>query len=673
MRRRLALPLVLVASRAFAQPADPVPDPQPEPPPAEPAPPPAAEPPAPLQPQPSPPPAPPVVEPPAVVDKRTATEQRLAAQAACDARAPTCDWVMTFSALERASIRRSLKALGVEVEPSPWGKTIGHISVHNEDVFAEANWLRFFNHFHVTTKERTIRREVTFDEGQLWDPELIAESARRVKDPLYTSVVAILPIKSTTEGQVDVLVITRDIWSLRLNTQYAIQENSLTNLSISISENNFFGRRKTVAMAMLMDQGSVSVGPLFIDKNFLGQHLDFRVRLEKILTRHSLDVVTRDGMHIPTTDPGGIQDDGVLRSEGSAATITLNKTLWSLASKWGGGGAITYRNAISRSYFGAGLRAYDNLDTPDPDNLAREYRMRVWSVSASATRRWGNTLKHQLEIGYNVSSTEPSLLPNFPMDPALRQDFIENVFPHNELISDPYVEYSLFLAKYKTVRNVDTFELAEDVQLGPSATVGLAQALELLGSDNNFTRPSLTLGWTFPWGRDGFYRFSAGGQMRIQDGATIDNTATAQVRAATPTLGYVRLVGQVHGETRWHDTQNAYYTLGSDGGLRAYRVSQFFGDRRVVGSLEARSVSIPNPVWLHALRLGAVVFYEAGGADDTFGRMKIYQDVGFGLRTLVPQTSRELFRFDLAFPLVDAEPGVRAGIPSFTAGFDSYF
>ena len=53
--------------------------------------------------------------------------------------------------------------------------------------------------------------------------------------------------------------------------------------------------------------------------------------------------------------------------------------------------------------------------------------------------------------------------------------------------------------------------------------------------------------------------------------------------------------------------------------------------------------------------------------------MHIFHDVGIGLRTLIPQTSRELFRFDLAFPLVDAAPGVRAGIPAFTAGFDSYF
>lgn len=587
----------------------------------------------------------------------------------CAARDPRCDWVMTFSSLEKASIRRVLKGLALEVEPSPWGKTIGKIIVQNEDVFAEDNWLRFFNNFHVTTRAKFLRRELTFNEGEVWNPELISESSRRIRDPLFTSVVAILPIKSAVEGQVDVLVVTRDIWSLRLNTQYAIQENSLTNLSVSISENNFLGRRKTVALAMLMDQGSISVGPLYIDKNFLGRYLDFRFRIEKILTRQSLDVVAADGTRIPTTDPGGLQDDGTFRSEGNAVTVALSRTLWSLASKWGGGASFSYRNAISRSYFGGGLRPVDAPTTPELDNLPREYRMRVWSVRASATRQWGSALKHQLEAGYNVSSTEPSLLPNFPIDPVLRAEFIDEVFPRDELISNPFVEYSLFLAKFKTVRNVDTFELAEDVRLGPTLGLGLAQSLKFLGSDFNFTRPSLTFSWTFPWGRDGYYRLSTGGQMRIQGGETIDNTATAQVRAVTPTFGHLRLLAQAHTETRWNDTQNTFYTLGSEAGLRAYRVGQFIGDRRVVGQVELRTV--PIPVWV--LRAGGVLFYEGGGADDTFKRMSIYHDVGIGIRTLIPQTSRELFRFDLAFPLVDAEPGIRAGIPRFTAGFDSYF
>jgi hypothetical protein len=66
------------------------------------------------------------------------------------------------------------------------------------------------------------------------------------------------------------------------------------------------------------------------------------------------------------------------------------------------------------------------------------------------------------------------------------------------------------------------------------------------------------------------------------------------------------------------------------------------------------------------------LFYDVGGAEDTFARMTIHSNVGYGFRMLVPQTSRELFRFDLAIPLDD---GVRTrrGSPHFIAGFQSAF
>jgi len=51
--------------------------------------------------------------------------------------------------------------------------------------------------------------------------------------------------------------------------------------------------------------------------------------------------------------------------------------------------------------------------------------------------------------------------------------------------------------------------------------------------------------------------------------------------------------------------------------------------------------------------------------------MRLYHDVGLGVRMLIPQTSRELFRFDVALPLV-AIPGNPVS-PHFIAGFQSYF
>ncbi len=149
----------------------------------------------------------------------------------------------------------------------------------------------------------------------------------------------------------------------------------------------------------------------------------------------------------------------------------------------------------------------------------------------------------------------------------------------------------------------------------------------------------------------------------------IDNTATAQLRAVTPTLGYFRVVAQTHAETMWRDTQNGFYSLGSDSGLRAYKIGQFIGDRRFVGQIEARSV--PVPFWV--LRLGAVAFYEVGGAANSFSQMQLHQNIGVGLRTLIPQTARDVFRFDFAKPLDNSQRCPIPGNICFILGFDSYF
>jgi hypothetical protein len=252
----------------------------------------------------------------------------------------------------------------------------------------------------------------------------------------------------------------------------------------------------------------------------------------------------------------------------------------------------------------------------------------------------------------------------------LRADFIHDVFPHDEVISQPYVEYSFFTPKYMTVRNIGTYELAEDVRLGPTFDISLAQALSPLGSTHTFTRPSLSGSWTFPLGDNGYISPSAGTSLRIQpmdNHDTIDNTAQVSARAVTPPLGIVRLVISSSLETRWHDTQNAYYTIGSDSGLRGYPINAFYGQRRFSTIVEARTQ--PLPWWV--LRLGMVAFYEAGGSANSLDEVTLYQDVGLGVRMLIPQTSRELFRFDVALPL-RASPGNPIS-PHFLAGFASYF
>jgi hypothetical protein len=607
---------------------------------------------------PAPAPAPNV---PIALPEPLAALDRAAAEQQCAARDPSCNWFATLGGLERQSMRRALTARGYELDPEPWGKVVGHIRVYNEDVFAEkTRLLRFFNHFHVTSKESVVRDEVILRPGDVWDQNKIEETARRLRDPIFTSVIAVVPVKSAEPGKVDILVVTRDIWSLRLNTQYTYQRGRLTDLATSLSENNFLGRRVLIAAAVTLDQGAIAAGPLFIDKNFLKEHIELRARVNAIVNRDALF------------------QDGDLDSEGSSSTVMLTRSLWNLSKKWGAGASFSHRFATDRRFLGTELRpvwcplgsecvrsGFDPLMVPQDELLPWQYSIRSWSASAYVVRQFGTDFKQQVSFGQSISSVHPSLSKSFPGLVEQRDPFARAVLPRSEVTSVPYVGYAMYTPKYKTRRNVQTYDLAEDLRIGPSFDASFGVGVKFLGSDNNFWRAAASGAWTVPWCSDGSITLSSGVSTRRQGAEFIDNTASGNLRVVTPTYKFMRIVAESTIGTRWNDTANSFLTIGSDNGLRGFNINQFAGQRLSGSQIELRT--IPTAIWV--TRVGGVLFYDVGGAANSFSSMQLHHDVGFGIRTLVPQTSRELFRFDLAFPL----DGDEAGKPKFIAGFQSEF
>ena len=633
-------------------------------------------------------------------DERT---DRAAAEQLCNAQDPACDWLGTLSSLERQTVTRAITKRGYTVEPSPWGKTIGKVHVYNEDVFAErSRVLQFFNNFHVTTKEFAIRLETVIGAGEVWDQERVEETARRLRDPLWSSVVVVIPVKSPEDGKVDMLVVTRDVWSLRLNTRYTFQEGKLTDLTLALSENNFFGTRKVLALAVDMDQGAIAMGPLFIDKNFLGQHVELRGRFDTVVNRDKfLDWLPLNWIR---DDVG----DGEVDYEGTQSNFSVTKPLWSLASKWGGGATFTHRFATDRRFFSTSIRPvrcpldgsdcatritampdepgeFNPNESPAEELLPVEYSMRRYSTSVFATRQLDGSLldtklKQQLALQYSFSRIRPDLLDSFPGTPEQREPFRKAALPRRDTLSEIAVSYGFFTPKYRSLRNVQSYDLAEDVRFGPDFDVSVGLGLELLGGSANYQRAGTSLGWTFPWCRDGFVRANVGIGTKRQPGIRgdtnyIDNSASAGLRIVTPTYWFARVVASLQTATAWNRSVPGLpgpFFLGSDDGLRGYLINEFDGERLARGNLEIRS--IPKPLWF--LRVGAVIFYDAGAVPDTWKTFSVaehyHHDIGLGFRALIPQSNREVFRFDLAFPL-DNGARTKAGSPRFIASFEQFF
>jgi len=129
--------------------------------------------------------------------------------------------------LERSALDAALAARGLVVDPAPDGKTVGAIQVVNLEVFqpSDGRLLEWFNHFHRTTREHHIRRESLIAPGTPYDQALVDETVRNLRnqstydqdDTGLSGVVAIVPVQTAVPGAVDLLMVTRDLWSLRFN------------------------------------------------------------------------------------------------------------------------------------------------------------------------------------------------------------------------------------------------------------------------------------------------------------------------------------------------------------------------------------------------------------------------------------------------------------------------
>lgn len=569
------------------------------------------------------------------------------------AGAQASDRLASLGGYERQALERALAMRGLEVEPAPEGKTLRAIHVDNQSVFTEdEGMLAWLNVFHRTTREDVVEREVLLRPGQRWDEAAIDDSKRRLRDPRFTSVVVMVPVRAPEPERVDLLVVTRDIWSLRLNTNYEIQNGELTRLIVAPAESNVLGLRKHLSVLFDLDQGAYSIGPHYLDTNIGGSRLRLDARSAVVFSR---------------------EDDGL---EGTRNDIELTYPLWSLQSRWGGTLAVVHDDDILRDFQGVALRPLDLEGTPDVvEAIPSIYDRRVTEIDASAVRSVGNGVKQYLRFGYELAVSRPALhrggptadeCAGTPLAECVRL-FRDEVLPRSERSSALYTEFSLFTPNFRTYRNIDTYDLPEERQLGPDLRVGVAVASKLLGSEQNFVRLSGQIGWTSALGLDGFVTARAMATSRLQDRDLVDSDVQASVVATSPMLGnLVRVVGRADVSMYIDDSENRYLTLGGESGLRGYMIGEFAGEKRVRGNLEVRTV--PLRVWFS--RVGLLGFWDVGHAADRLSDLELQHDVGVGIRAVIPQIQTAVFRLDWAVPLT----GDPAGLPGrFILGFEQAF
>jgi hypothetical protein len=250
------------------------------------------------------------------------------------------------------------------------------------------------------------------------------------------------------------------------------------------------------------------------------------------------------------------------------------------------------------------------------------------------------------------------------------QLFLQQRAPITETRSGPYIRYSMFTPRYAVLRDLNTFDLRENRQLGPAASLLLSYGVTALGADFGGPGMSASAGWAVaPHG--GYGSISLAAQTRLRDGVFVDRRVSADVFAASPVVrNAVRVIVEATTSAARDDTARTLYIVGGDTGLRGYAIGAFSGPTQFVGHVEVRSMPVSI---IFSQRVGALAFYDVGDAAPTYATLLPYHDFGIGLRWLSPQFNSSVIRVDWAIATQDA-PLTRAGLPGrVTAGFMQVF
>jgi hypothetical protein len=555
----------------------------------------------------------------------------------------------SLSSYEEQSIREALARTHAAIEDDPDGKILEQIQIVPLDVLEPRDvpplrfaW-KFLNWFHVTTQPSVIEREVLVRVGAPWNQALVDETARNLRGLPQLSMVLCVPVRGSRPDRVRLLVVTKDVWSLRLNSDWRIAGGRLERLALQPTEENLFGSHQQIAGQFTIDLASYSLGAHYaiprIDSSFFGLSTDANVIINR------------------TTG----------KTEGSFGGFSYGQPLYSTLAEWAWTASIGWRNEVTRRFCTPGgsvpcvgdgvIAGYDSTVTPEHELIPWQYRSDIVSGAEGITRSFGSLDKNDFTLALEVDRERYSTydLSNIPA--AASRDFLQTVVPVSDTRIGPTVEWHAYSTRYLRVKDLNTLGLQEDYRIGHEVYVKLVPVTRALGSSRDYVATRASVAYTWPLG-DGLARvFGESSTELATDGTVPDAAVDAGLRLVTPTFVVGRLVFDGWFFDRFRDYLNQRSTLGGDTRLRGYPTQAFVGRDVVSWNLELRS----RPLEFWSLELGAAAFWDAGDAFDGFADFQPKQSAGLGLRVLFPQLDRVVMRADWGVPLT---PGYyRGGFP----------
>jgi hypothetical protein len=248
---------------------------------------------------------------------------------------PAAEGVNVYSAYELETIRQELDALGAQLDPSPEGKTVESVEVVPLDVFEPRDLLPgWLNTFHATTRPKVVAREMFLRVGEPYRQVLADDAIRNLRQLSQLSLVLIVPVTGSAPDRVRVLVITKDVWSLRLSWNVVAGSGGLEQFTLQPQERNLFGTHQTLSANFNLDPATLTFG--------LGYSIP-RIDVSRIALVSSANVIVN-------------RNSGTV--EGSYGSLVTGQPLFSGLAEWAWDAETSWEDFIYRRFVNAQTYVY---------------------------------------------------------------------------------------------------------------------------------------------------------------------------------------------------------------------------------------------------------------------------------------------------------------------------
>jgi len=552
----------------------------------------------------------------------------LASPAHADQAAEPASRAGGYSAYEQTTLGEVTARLGSALDAAPEGKIVEHVDVVPLEVIEKRDPApAFLNYFHATTRPRVIAREALIAEGQPYRRVLCDETARNLRQLQQLSLVICAATRSAVPGHVRMLIVTKDVWSLRLGWELSYVGGGLESLTIVPTETNLGGTHQVVF-------GSYIYRPL-------SQTFALGYRIPRVA-----------GLRLTLGADVGLTWNRDGHPEGSGGSLSVSSPLYAAQTPWAWASGATWSDGEVRLYSNAkqaSFAAGDGLPS-----IPWQYHARRFAEAAYVTRSFGWAVKNDFTVGAEMNVRQYRAPAVQPEQEATLAAFVARRLPRSDTRVGPFVQYRGYTSDFLRVLDFETLGLQEDFRLGHDVVVRVYPVSAALGASRTFLGVYAGAQYTLPLG-DGLARLAFESSTEAEAHQLADAEFSAELRIVTPRLGIGRLVFDASAAHRYANFLNRTSYLGGESRLRGYPSNFFFGKDVFSYNLEFRS----RPVEVLAVQIGGAAFFDTGHAADSFAALHPRRSAGFGVRMLFPQLNRIVFRGDVGFPLADRlDPGV---------------